>query len=212
MITQYYVKTPTGRVRVPYIAPYEGETPDLRNLMWQPGSGPGSGFRYSDETGADRDRGVLCTRQLRARGIGSPELAGIHSPRQRKTMATLSCQICGTDTDEDFTAFGERYLFLSSRTTPLTEGARTASPPVHRACALEALADCPRLRAGAHLALVKAPFPWGVVGLVHHATTGAPIAERSVEYGDERLRHTIALRTVVALHGCSPITAHDLKN
>lgn len=148
------------------------------------------------------------------RGKGRARLGGVHPLRQRQCMTHMLCQICGTETlGEDG---GERQLFLLRGDTPITEGERTGSPPVHRSCAAESVRDCPHLREGHVAALVEWTLPWGVAGLVYdRAPLGPRYSEAAdgltlVGYEDPRARWTLALRDVQALHGCTPVSLDGL--
>ncbi|MFC8538003.1 hypothetical protein ACFUJY_29385 [Streptomyces sp. NPDC057249] len=205
-IQQFY----QGRRRMPYIAPWSEEHPD-RSLTWL----SGGRLAYTDEVQQDRVRGALLLRYPSARGRGDASPAGVHPQRQREVMDRLGCQVCGADTHREAAEqWNGRRLFLAREGTSLQDGAQTASPPVHRACAIESMTEsigCKRLGRHPVLALVEQVTPWGVHGLVHDPVTRTPIGERRVPYGDPMLPATIAFRVIVQLHGCAPIAPDDLR-
>ncbi|MGC4950929.1 hypothetical protein ACLQ2N_32655 [Streptomyces sp. DT224] len=205
-VEQFY----QGRRRMPYIAPWSEERPD-RALTWL----RGGRLAYTDETEQDRVRGALLLRQGSARGRGYANPAGVHPQRQREVMDRLGCQVCGADTGREAAdLWNGRRLFLVAEGTPLHDGAETASPPVHRACAIEALTEeigCKHLRGAPALALAEQVTPWGVHGLVHDPVTREPCGRHALPYDHHLIRATIAFRVIVRLHACTPITPDELR-
>jgi hypothetical protein len=203
-------------LRVPFIAPWSGEEPRPGTVVLRRGIG-GEGIGYADEfSQVDRRNDVLWVRMPAVRGIGQPKLAGVHGLRQRQAMAHLLCQVCGETT---LGRPDERHLFLvrAPHGEPLSEGEKTASPPVHEACADEAARDCPHLRKGHTAALVEHAPLWGVAGIEYDPKTLEPLPgdEDStdgltyVSYCDPRIRWTLAARQVVTLHGCTAVALDD---
>ncbi|MGW1496844.1 hypothetical protein [Streptomyces sp. NPDC002402] len=127
-------------------------------------------------------------------------------------MSHLLCQVCGEST---FGRSDNRHLFLMRDTEgrPVREGEQTAMPPIHEACAAEAIRDCPHLQEGAVAALVEYAPAWGVAGIVHDPRSLQPLpAEQGKEltfvaHESPLLRWTLAARDVVSLH---EVTAVDL--
>ncbi|MFE7777640.1 hypothetical protein ACFU5O_27825 [Streptomyces sp. NPDC057445] len=202
-------------MRVPFIARWSREDQRQYPIERRP-SLTGDGIGYPDEDPrADRRDGVLWVRMPVVRGIGEPYLASVHALRQRQCMNHMLCQICGEST---FTHSGGRHLFLmrGAKGQPIREGEKTAVPPVHEACAAEAVRLCPHLRKGWVAARVEYAPPWGVAGIVYDSQTLQPLpAERGRELefvglDDPRLRWTLAARDVVALHGCTPVELDEL--
>jgi hypothetical protein len=199
-------------MRVPFIAPWSGETRTRVPLVRR-----GGGIGYEGEQPRlDRRNGILWVRMPAVRGVGYPRLAKVHALRQRQAMAHMLCQVCGRST------FGRRdgkHLFLMAERgkNPIREGERTAVPPIHESCAAESLRYCPHLRYGAVAAWVKDALPWGVAGVEYAPLTLAarPPARKGekltfVPYESPRLRWTIAARDVVSLHDCIPVDVNRL--
>ncbi|MFI7103317.1 hypothetical protein ACIBK8_28680 [Streptomyces sp. NPDC050161] len=213
--TQFY----WNGLRVPYVAPWSRE-------VRRPGKferrydGARARLGYTDEvTSVDVRHGALWARMPAVRGTGEPTLDGVHALRQRQCMSHMFCQICGGTTyDASYDRQEERFLFLVRAPDghPIREGERTTSPPVHAACAREAVRDCPHLRRGYTLALVRSAPLWGVGGIVHDRTTLRPLSPAGgdpfdqVSFGDPRFRWTLAVRDVVTLHGCTTVALDDL--
>jgi hypothetical protein len=150
------------------------------------------------------------------RGSGRPLLAGVHALRQRQAISHMLCQVCGEPTVA--VRRDERQLFLMRDTAgqPIGEGETTHMPPLHEACALEAVRDCPHLRQNYVAALVEYAPAWGVAGIVYDPDTLQPLPAKDGEEltyvadDDLRLRWTQAAREVVSLHGCTPVDLTDL--
>ncbi|MCX4826057.1 hypothetical protein OG883_41025 [Streptomyces sp. NBC_01142] len=201
-------------IRVPFIAPWSGETTLPGPIVRRRGI-DGEGIGYADEySRADRKDSTLWVRMAATRGVGTPKLAGMHALRQRHAMSHMLCQVCGGST------FGRpdgRHLFLvrAADGQPISEGEKTVTPPVHEACAREAVRDCPHLRKSFTAALVEFSPSWGVAGIVHDPRTLQPLpAEQGdltfVAYDDPHLRWTLAARTVVTLQGCTTLDLEEL--
>jgi hypothetical protein len=84
--------------------------------------------------------------QISSPGVGAPVLDGMHVMRQREGLIGHLCQVCGRPTPRH-----DRWLFptVTGHFTPMKDGSlRYAShlPPVHLACARNALQLCPHLR------------------------------------------------------------------
>jgi hypothetical protein len=202
-------------MRVPYIAPWTGEIREQPRLVLRPLK-RGGGIAYADEHRLyDRKNGILWVRMGAVRGVGTPMLAGVHSFRQRQAMDHQLCQVCGCTT---YGSKDGRHLYLLAERAgePITEGERTASPPIHEACAVEALRDCPRLRMGAVAARVERPDPWGVAGMLHDPVTLKPRPSEQrggltfVPYTSLKLLWTVAHLDVVSLHGCTSVSLDEL--
>ena len=83
--------------------------------------------------------------QNQAPGDGEPQFASVHVTRQRRAMIDLLCHVCGQPT-----VTGDRYLFPNAAggLVTLHDGSELYGcnvPPVHLACALEAMQVCPHL-------------------------------------------------------------------
>ncbi|MGW0702993.1 hypothetical protein ACWD0A_27505 [Streptomyces sp. NPDC002867] len=201
-------------LRVPWIAPWTREQPLVAAIV--PGIGSrGRGIGYADEDDrTDRRNGALWVRVPSARGIGGPQLASVHALRQRQAMHHMLCQVCGRPARQP----DGRHLFLmrDKAARPIAEGEKTAVPPIHRDCAIEAAQDCPHLRKGHVAALVDYAPAWGVAGIVYDPKALLPLPGQDdqdltfVAYDDERLPWTLAARDVVVLHGCTPVDVSEL--
>ncbi|MEU5834022.1 hypothetical protein ABZ820_10090 [Streptomyces diacarni] len=209
---QYY----EDGLRVPYVASWQYEDSYMPTPVERRHGVGGAGIGYQGEArtgGVDRRNGVLWVRAPLARGRGRARLGSVHPLRQRQAMSHLLCQVCGADT---FDRNDERHMVLVRGETPIREGERTASPPVHESCAAESVRDCPHLRRGHVAALVRHFQPWGVAGLLHHPKTlkvrysGTRDGLTFVEFGDPRIRWTLAARDVSTLHGVETVDLDDL--
>lgn len=204
-------------VRVPYIAPWSGERPLARPVTTRRAR-TGMVLGYTDEVEAvDRKLDVLWTRVPLGRGRGEPKLDGVHPLRQRRCMVFLLCQVCGGPTLGK--RRDERTLFVmrAADGEQIAEGEVTAVPPVHEACAGEAVRDCPKLGKGYRAALVEYTPAWGVAGVAYDRRTLKALAPPDghdlayAPYGDDRLAGwVVATREVVSLHGVTPVDLADL--
>ncbi|OSC69938.1 hypothetical protein B5181_11255 [Streptomyces sp. 4F] len=202
-------------MRVPYLAPWTGEIRDQPRLVRRPLT-RGGGIAYVDEHRLyDRHADILWLRIGAVRGVGTPVLAGVNAQRQRQAMDRQLCQVCGVTTYGS--ADGTHLFLLAEREgRPITEGEQTASPPIHEACAAEALRDCPHLRDGAVAARVKRPEPWGIAGMLHDPVSLAPRPSDTrggltfLPYTSLKLLWTVARLDVVSLHGCTPVNLDEL--
>ncbi|GAA2463024.1 hypothetical protein [Streptomyces lavendulocolor] len=196
---------------VPYIAPWSHEHALPGQIVRRRGIG-GEGIGYADEySRVDRRSGVLWVRQAIAPGIGSPQLAGVHSLRQRQAADHMLCQVCGRPT---FGRPDERHLYVvRSDGRPIQEGEKTTAPPVHEACARRAVQHCPHLRKGYTAALVGYSPYWGVAGVVYDPQTLQPLPGDDLElvgYEDPRIRWTLAAQSAVALYECETVNLDEL--
>jgi len=83
--------------------------------------------------------------QIERPGVGEPQFAAVHVTRQRRGLAQNLCHVCG-----GATRAGERWMFpvASGGFVTLhdgTVGYGCNVPPMHRACAFKAAAQCPHL-------------------------------------------------------------------
>ncbi|MGW0856115.1 hypothetical protein [Streptomyces sp. NPDC002690] len=203
-----------GSFTVPYIASWSAEMTDTNGLLVFKGS-----LRYMDESPLERRDGATWLRMTLARGRGRANLGFVHPVRQRRAMRLSLCQVCGKTTiDQQFNLWGERFLYLVAQDQPIEDGEVVAAPPVHLACAIESVRDCPHLRRGHTLALVESAPVWGVFGRAYDPRTGRPLldpktgepaAHIKVEYGDPRLKYMLATSLCVSLYGCTPVTLVD---
>jgi hypothetical protein len=90
-----------------------------------------------------------------APGSGRPIFAKPHFVRQRRSIAQFLCTVCG-----DHTPRADRWWFGHGT---LTDGMyMTTESPVHRACAVLALQNCPHLK-GKERELARFPDHWTIV-------------------------------------------------
>lgn len=197
-------------VRVPWITPWTGEGASRVGPLAPRIGKRFAGLGYQDEKRVDRHRdGVLWVRADRNPRAGRPNFMRVHPLRQRRAMDHMLCQVCGLTvwgTRED-----ERAVFLvQSGGRPIAEGEVTSSPPVHEACALQAIDLCPHLRRGWAAALVGWAPCWGVAGISYDPATLTPIGDSDdlieIPYeAEQRLRWVVAARELVSLHEVEPI-------
>jgi hypothetical protein len=199
-------------VPVPYITPWTGETVIRAPLTVRHGR-----LAYEDEGPYDRHDDVLWVRVHYARGIGQPKWPRVHAFRQRQAVITELCMICGHPAHQR----GGRLLYvLAARDgRPIEEGETTAVPPVHPACARQAVRLCPHLRTGWAAALVTGAPSWGVAGIRYSPDTLQPLPGPDPERpegmvrvactDDAGLRWVLAAREIVELVGVEPVTDLD---
>ncbi|MFF7553552.1 hypothetical protein ACFZA9_11780 [Streptomyces olivaceus] len=202
-------------ILVPFITPWSAEAAPPPPVVVRHGIG-GTGLGYADEDPrTDRWNDALWVRMPATRGHGNPNFAGIHALRQRQAMRRELCQVCGLSTVG--TCPDERTLYLLGARDgdPIREGETTQAPPVHAACALLAIRECPHLRRGWAAALVQYAPAWGVAGIPYDPATLTPLRDATgdrdglaeVPYTDEpRMRWVLAAREVVRLHGVQAVT------
>ncbi|NEW77751.1 hypothetical protein [Streptomyces rhizosphaericus] len=210
---QYFV----GTMRVPYIAPWTGENVPPRTAITTRYGRSDMGIGYADEYGiADRRRGALWIRVSVNPGAGGPLLDRVHALRQRQAMTHMLCQYCGRPADDRSDG---RYVFLLPAVTGrlITDGERTATPPVCGGCVPEVVRGRAPLRRGCVAVLVEDVTVWGVAGMVYAPETLKPVPSEDggerftlVAYDDPRLPWTLACREVVSLHGCTAMDLEDL--
>ncbi|MFK0120722.1 hypothetical protein [Streptomyces sp. NPDC090994] len=200
-----------GSVPVPYITPWSAETATSTPLTIRHGR-----LAYEREGPYDRHDGVLWVRVAYAQGAGRPYFPGIHAWRQRQAVMHDLCQICAEPAH-----LGGRFLFLLAARDgrPIQEGETTAVPPIHPACARQAVRHCPHLRTGWAAALVTGTPAWGVAGIRYApgslvALPGpdpkCPEELARVAYTDDAgLRWVLAAREVIELLDVEPVTDLD---
>ncbi|MFD4933392.1 hypothetical protein [Streptomyces virginiae] len=201
-------------LRVPYIVPWSQERALPGRIVVRSGIG-GTGIGYADEESrVDRRDDVLWVRNAHTPGFGVPELPGMHPLRQRTAVDRMLCQVCGTSAINSSSG-DERYLFLLAAKDgrPIQEGERTVSPPIHLDCARESVRDCPHLKR--HTAAFVEYCPgWGVAGIEYDPRTVRPLPADGlvfVPYEDsDRLRWTLAARSVISLHGITTVSLSEL--
>ncbi|MFE5652065.1 hypothetical protein ACFQ8Q_23425 [Streptomyces cyaneofuscatus] len=204
-------------LRVPYIAPWSAEHTLPGEIVRLVGVG-GTGIGYADEQPHDRRSGILWTRQSLVRGTGTPDLAAMHSLRQRQAVTHMLCGVCGASAfDSDYARWGERHLYVAraAQGQPIAEGERTVMAPVCQPCAVESVTGCPHLRKGWTAALVSHVQDWGVAGLTLDPRTLEPLPQpkkglHMVANDDPAERWTIAMQMVTTLHRVTPVELSDL--
>ncbi|MFE1768220.1 hypothetical protein ACFW81_28905 [Streptomyces angustmyceticus] len=206
-------------LRVPFIAPWSGEKALPVEIVRRHGIMGEQGIGYPDEDSRfDRRHGNLWVRMPAVRGVGRPNLGGVHSLRQRQAMSHMLCLVCGEST---FGRDDERHLFLMRAPAgqPIAEGEVTPVPPVHESCAIESRRDCPHLRKGYTASLVEHAQPWGAAGILYDPKTLQPLPCKDgdedgltfVEFADPASRWLLAARDVVSLHGCTTVDLDELE-
>ncbi|MFE0423812.1 hypothetical protein [Streptomyces sp. NPDC058953] len=157
---------------MPYITAWSGETADDRPLVMRRGR-----LQYHPPLPGDFDsHGVLWLHQRITPGIGTPCFSAVHTPRQRRAMLRLLCQICGQPADR--TSEGVLWL-LPGPLTGAAEGEITTHPPVCAPCAPLALAHCPNLRRHATALRARRPEADHLYGTLFRPTPDGPAAVRN---------------------------------
>lgn len=194
-------RAPT-RMPVPYVTAYEGEALAYQ-LVVEPSAEATEGIRlsYVDAVETDRLYGALWYRQ----GItktGRPLWKLINTPRQRRCMMRLLCQVCGRSTVDD----DGRIWWLMPEPPGTTGGGMpfTHVPPCCRACIPVARAMCPRLRHKALVYTARDAEPFGVVADLYRPAAGlkAVLLQHAVEVpldAFRRLDFALATQLLVSL-------------
>ncbi|MFD0343995.1 hypothetical protein ACFVH0_35915 [Streptomyces sp. NPDC127117] len=160
------------RPPVPYVVMWDSEqgVPE-RELTVDMKHQPRLAYR-GDPRPSDRDgSGVLWARVSSSPGIGRPLYDCMHPSRQYETMFGLRCQVCRGPASK--TPAGWLFLDWRKPGDPPTwpEGSRTIQPPLCELHARQAVAQCPHLGRGDHVALrVRSPRLWGAAGALYTLT------------------------------------------
>ncbi|GAA3883310.1 hypothetical protein GCM10022243_55010 [Saccharothrix violaceirubra] len=167
-MTTTVTDTHSPTLHVPYITAWSAEQTEPHDLVALPGN---TGIGYRDERAQDRDRdGVLWRRVPLARNQGKPLFGVVHSPRQRRAMRKLLCQVCAhpADTDPD----GTLFALPDNRTdwADWPEGMACTEPPVCADCLTLSTRLCPALRRGHAVVRVRNAPIVGVHGALHVAS------------------------------------------
>lgn len=190
---------------VPYIASWSEEEPDDPRVVERPG---GLGIAYPDEVLGDRDsRGVLWDRMVSRPGCGKPRFARVHTPRQRRAMRMLLCQVCGgpADTDDDGVLWVLRDVAEHWRGWP--ENMVVSEPPICMPCLGLSTSLCPALRKG-HVVVRAGVFTaYGVAGTRYRAGLPAPVpmGQVTVAFHDAAIRWTLASNLARELRECAVV-------
>ncbi|SFL47001.1 hypothetical protein SAMN05192584_11983 [Streptomyces pini] len=192
---------------VPYITAWSGEqrlTPAVIATA--------RGIAYPDEVPLDRDAdGALWVRRALHPGRGRPRYSRVHPQRQRRAMARLLCQICGSPADRD--EHGVLWLLEDDRAdwAGWPEGLVTVHPPVCLPCAPKAAGLCPHLRGtGAVAVRVRDSSLDGVHGQTHRLHNGRLVPDRQIVvlYEQPEIRWTLAAQAARNLNGCTLVDLH----
>lgn len=190
------------RVQVPYITAFSGEDVTYQ-LAIAPALEATNGFRlsYSDPTESDWLFGVLWHRHGMSRA-GRPEWKLVNTPRQRRCMLRLLCQVCGQPATQD-----GRIWWVMAEPPPMSGAGHpfTNAPPTCRSCIPASRQLCPRLRRSAHVYTAATAVPYGVVADTYKpAGRGLVSVGGSVELPLEAFReleYALAKQLIVALDG-----------
>lgn len=187
---------------VPYITAWSEEHDLPARIIERPWRGIG----YADESFVDRDeRGVLWRRVASRPGVGRPVFGEIHTPRQRRAMRKLLCQVCSGPADRSDA--GTLWLLKDHRDDwpGWPNGMGVTEPAVCLPCARAAVRLCPALRRG-HVVLRVARHPIaGVVGLRFQVglqrlhVAGSDL----IPFDDPAIRWTQAAHLARELTGCA---------
>ncbi len=184
---------------VPYIAAWSAEEVPWRESLVQ----TRRGLRYADETLHDRDRhGALWLRWRVAQGLGKPQFALVHAPRQRRAMRKGVCQVLNTPADRN--ELGWLFLLPNDGKNGDPEGEHTAHPPVSLRGARIAVALCPRMH-DAIAVRAQEVVPVGVWGSRFREGQFGPvcIGEGPVLFNTPALQWCLAEQLLVELRGCT---------
>ncbi|MFJ6136505.1 hypothetical protein [Kitasatospora sp. NPDC092286] len=165
------------------------------------------GLAYADETPYDRDEHGLLWARWTGRREGRPQLANVHSARQRRAVRRSLCQGCKRPADRDEN--GVLWLVENGRADDWPDWPEqmiTMHPPTCLPCSDTARSHCPHLkRTGSVLMRVRRPELAGIRGHLYQPGEEEPArgAMVEVEYGDPRSRFVLAEHQLVALEGCT---------
>ncbi|MFJ6140131.1 hypothetical protein [Kitasatospora sp. NPDC092286] len=167
------------------------------------------GVAFPDETPFDRDdHGVLWTR-WGGRPVGRPQMANVHSLRQRRAMRQLLCQGCKQPADRNQN--GTLWLIEDDRAgaeVDWPERQMTMHPPTCRPCADRSRRLCPHLRrTGSVLLRVRTPEIAGVRGYLCQQDGDFLVRAKTVEleYIDPQRHLVVAVHQLMSLEGCQII-------
>ncbi|MFJ8430443.1 hypothetical protein ACIQ9P_03965 [Kitasatospora sp. NPDC094019] len=186
----------------PWVVVREGERRADPPLVMTP-----CGLAYADETAYDRDEHGLLWARWTGRCEGRPQLANVHSARQRRAKRRSLCQGCKKPADSDEN--GVLWLVENGRAADWPDWPEqmiTMHPPTCLPCADTARDHCPHLkRTGSVLMRVRRPELAGIRGHLYRPGEGVPVRGEivEVEYGDPRSRFVLAEHQLVALEGCT---------
>lgn len=189
---------------VPFIAPWSGEQPHTRKMIYS----ARGGIAFADETAEDRDQyGVLWHGRALAQGTGRPEYANVHPMRQRVAMEHSLCQVCGMSADRN----PDGMLWLLEDDRDAYKGwpndLLTTHPPVCLPCAGKAVEQCHHLASSSVAVRVRESEVCGVYGRVWSPSAfGYPVRtgiKDVAAYGTPAARWMLAGQLVRSLHGCT---------
>ncbi|GLZ42453.1 hypothetical protein [Actinokineospora sp. NBRC 105648] len=188
-------------IKVPYITKWSAEESAPARVLALP-----SGIGYADETLGDRDsHGVLWSRGASTLGIGKPQFGQVHTPRQRRAMRKLLCQVCAGPADQ--ADDGVLWLLKDHRDDWPGWPNRMAvtEPPVCKPCAQLSIQLCPALRRGHVLVRARVCPIVGVRGIQYRLRFSTLIADEPevVPFDSARIRWTLAAQLVRELSECT---------
>jgi len=155
---------------VPFITRWSAEVTSAASVVVRR---DGKGIGYADERSYDRVDGILWARTPSQPGRGKPQFGAVHSLRQRLTMTSLLCHICGQPADRN--PDGLLWL-IDAQPHDLHPGKeRTTHPPICRPCAQLSIRRCPHLRHAWTLLRVHTFRMCGVQGALYTRGQGTPV-------------------------------------
>ncbi|MFJ5992959.1 hypothetical protein [Lentzea sp. NPDC092896] len=202
----------SDRIVAPYVTASTAEQDLQCSLVVRPG---GLGIGFANELPGDRDHlGVLWQKVAERPKEGKPEFARVHPARQRRAMSELLCQVCAGPADR--TPEGVLWLLRDHREDwpRWPEGMASVEPPICPRCVAISLRRCPALQLGAVAVRVRDFAVVGVRGMLYRPGTFAPtpIAATQLDYGDPKIRWTVAVALIRELRGCSIVTLDELRD
>lgn len=188
------------RIFAPYVTAWSEEKPPPRVIVER----PGVGIAYADETITDRDsNGVLWHRLPSRPGAGRPLFGKVHTPRQRRAMRKLLCQVCAGPADQ--TDDGVLWLLKDHRDDwpNWPEMMGVTEPPVCVECVRLSVRLCPALRHGAALVRARRYPVAGVSGDLYACDpTPVVVGDINVSFDDPAIRWVLAMNLARELHDC----------
>lgn len=179
---------------VPWVAIWSEEVPNPDDHpLWLD---PRGRVRYREERPDDRDaQGVLWVRNILAPGKGVPMFKQVHADRQRNSMITPRCQVCGLRMEGHAFLLQEEML----RRFPKQGYITTGTPPVCDSCIPIAYKLCPQLNRQPLLRVVATTIGmWGYIGDVAN-DDGSWTRQRQVAVNDPRIGLLLAKQVLVAI-------------
>lgn len=187
---------------VPYIAAWTYERVPLPRLTVVSGALAMRGER--------RAAGVLWKPWKNRPGVGEPEYADVHGPRQRECMMRRLCQVCARPVTANDLGFPWLIEYDPEGPAGWPEAEVTTHPPTCEACQPVASVQCTPNRGRFVSLRVGRILTDGVYGRLYRPNVRpAPVGPKTVLFtGDARLRLMLAGQTAATLTDVTVVDMH----